>query len=102
MGRKTMQDIPDEPTPDGDVETVEPKDSPELATMPKYKLTERAYIADVLYEVGDSIDFDGIPGAHMDPLNAAARAKLKEYPPRPIGVVEVMTSIGTPGANNGS
>ena len=41
---------------------------------PKYKLLERAYIDDVLYEEGATITYEGIPGYHMEAANAAATA----------------------------
>ena len=46
---------------------------------PKYKLTEKAYIDDTLYEADAVITFHGIPCHYMEPVNAAAR-KQKESP----------------------
>lgn len=53
---------------------------------PKYKLLEPAYIDDILYgeekvnsEKGVVIFFEGIPGPHMKPLNAAARAMFEKH-----------------------
>jgi hypothetical protein len=47
---------------------------------PRYKLTEAAYIDDKLYQEGDTINYDGIPGYHMEPLDKAAEDMKKKYP----------------------
>lgn len=68
------------------------------AEKPRYQLTEKAYINDRLYdpetmpyeEAGDDenesprrkpllITYEGIPGAHMTPVNAAAKAMCEKY-----------------------
>jgi len=46
----------------------------------KYRLTEQAYIDDKLLEVGAVIEYDGIPGHHMEPVNAVAEAAKKKAP----------------------
>ena len=48
-------------------------------SLPRYELTEEAYIGDSLYGAGDVIEFEGVPGPHMIPLNDAAKAKAEEY-----------------------
>lgn len=47
--------------------------------VPKYRLTERSYINDKLLEVDEEIEFSGIPGPHMEPLNAAAKKEVSKY-----------------------
>ena len=42
--------------------------------IPRYELTEKAYINDVLLEVGQEVDYEGVPGHHMEPVNDSARA----------------------------
>src|ERR1700737_2762524 len=44
---------------------------------PRYKLTEKAYIDDVLYEADAVITFHGIPCHYMEPVNAAAKTAKK-------------------------
>lgn len=57
--------------------------------IPKYRLLAPAYINEQLYEqaqidaAGDKgivIFFDGIPGPHMQPLNAAAERMVEAHP----------------------
>lgn len=66
---------------------------------PQYRLTEPAYIDDRHYDQGmvDSgkavIFYEGIPGAHMKPLNAAAKAMVKKHPPANINPIDEMTSL---------
>jgi hypothetical protein len=49
--------------------------------IPLYKLTERAYLNDVLHEVDAEVEFEGMPGHYMIPLNDAAVAMVEAYPP---------------------
>ena len=44
--------------------------------MAKYRLLERAFIDGELMEAGREIDFEGIPGTHMRPLDRAAELAL--------------------------
>jgi hypothetical protein len=60
--------------------------------MARYRLTERAYIADRVLEPGTEIGsgteipFDGTPGPYMEPLDTAAKAEVakaaKHWGPR--------------------
>lgn len=47
---------------------------------PLYKLTEAAYIDDKLFPEGATINFDGIPGYHMEPMDKAAEAMKQKHP----------------------
>lgn len=53
--------------------------------MARYKLTQAAMINDVRYEPGTEVEYDGIPGPHMEPLDDAAKKAIverdKEKPP---------------------
>lgn len=49
------------------------------AEPPQYRLSEPAYIHDVLHEMGASIYFEGVPGPHMEPLNDAAQAMVEKH-----------------------
>lgn len=60
----------------------------------RYKLTEQAYIHDRIYEAGADIDFDGIPGHHMEPLNDAARAMKKKHNKVYQDPILAMTAVG--------
>jgi hypothetical protein len=41
--------------------------------MAKYTLTAAAVIDGALRQAGEEVDFDGVPGDHMEPLDAAAK-----------------------------
>lgn len=57
-------------------------EAPEAPDMrPQYRLTEQAYIEDRLLEPGALIRYEGTPGHHMKPANAAAKAVCKELWP---------------------
>ena len=63
--------------------------------MAKYKLTEKAYIKrtpkadfEELLEAGEEIEYEGIPGFHMSPLDDSAKAAVAKYKPQPIGVID--------------
>lgn len=70
---------------------------------PKYRLTEPAYVNDRFYDQhlidgGKAvIFFEGIPGAHMHPMNEAARAMVKKHQPKRVNPVDELTIVG-PGA----
>lgn len=55
---------------------------------PKYKLTERAYLKadgdqfEMLHEEGAEIEFRGVPGYHMQPVNAAAKRMVDKHKPQ--------------------
>ena len=64
------------------------------AEIPRYRLTEPAFINDVLYEKGAEIDYPHVPGWYMDPLNKAAKAMIDKHHPQPYNVVDELTKIG--------
>jgi len=69
-----------------------------MANAPKgdgaqYKLTERAYIDDVLYEEGATITYAGIPGYHMEAANPAGEAMKEKYPSNHIDPILAMTNV---------
>jgi hypothetical protein len=53
--------------------------------MPKYKVLERSYLpapgdkGNRIYEADETVDFDGLPGPNLEPLDAAGKTKQKEY-----------------------
>ncbi len=70
--------------------------------MAKYKLLEKSFIHQRLWDEGEIVDVDDnlVPGPHMQPMDAAARTAVKKY-----GVVvgatlehSVVDSIATYGA----
>lgn len=98
-------------SPQGDTNQAKPKEKP------RYQLTEKAYINDRLldpelmaFEENDSSDenelpkrkpllitYEGIPGAHMIPVNAAAKAmceKHKDHHTRSLNPVNSLTVVG--------
>lgn len=52
---------------------------PTPAEVPEYELTRQAFFEPNRLEAGTRIRYRGIPGDHMVPLNAAARAKMEEF-----------------------
>lgn len=67
--------------------------------VPKYKLTEPAYIDDRLLEAGQVIGYKGVPGYHMEPVNEAAEVMKELHPGRKIDPILEMTDItANPGA----
>lgn len=66
----------------------------EKGTTPEYELTEKAYINDVLHEVGAHIKYEGIPGYHMVPINDAAKAMVKKHPSKFTDPILAMTAVG--------
>jgi hypothetical protein len=51
--------------------------------MPRYRLLAAAVIDGAVREAGEEIEFDGTPGHHMEPLDAAAK-RLKVPSPEPL------------------
>ncbi|HEX9446803.1 MAG TPA: hypothetical protein VF920_02450 [Dongiaceae bacterium] len=45
--------------------------------MPRYRVLELSFIGDRLREPDEEIDFDGLPGSNLLPLDAAARKAAK-------------------------
>ncbi len=62
-------------------------------STPRYKLNEAAYINDILHKPGDEITYAGIPGHHMDPINAAAKVMKKKHDGKFIDPIEAMCKI---------
>jgi hypothetical protein len=60
---------------------------------PKYRLTECAYINDILYEPGAIITYEGVPGWHMEPANKAARLMKEKHPSEYRDPILEMTKI---------
>jgi hypothetical protein len=48
--------------------------------MAKYKLLQRAFINNTLYDEGATVEVsdDMVPGSHMMPMDSAARKRFKE------------------------
>lgn len=45
--------------------------------MPRYRVLELSYIGDRLQEAESELDYDGLPGSNLLPLDAAARKAAK-------------------------
>ena len=45
--------------------------------MPRYRVLEQSFIGDRLWQPEEELDFDGLPGANLYPLDAAARKATK-------------------------
>lgn len=62
-------------------------ESPAGGQAPKYRLTERAYLKadgdhfESLHEEGEEIEYRGVPGYHMEPINAAAKRMVEKHKP---------------------
>lgn len=45
--------------------------------MPRYRITTESFIHGRLVKVGDVIEYDGVPGFNMDPVDDAAKKAKK-------------------------
>lgn len=60
--------------------------------VPSYRLTEQAFLephgedSARLIEEGQDIEFTGVPGAHMEPLNKAAQDQIDKYKPQALDI----------------
>lgn len=41
--------------------------------MPRYRVNTRSFIGEHLIEAGGEVEYDGVPGTNLDPLDAAAK-----------------------------
>ena len=54
--------------------------------IPRYRLAEKAYIDDILYDPESpnpdlhEVNYEGVPGWHMEPVNEAARLTKEKHP----------------------
>jgi hypothetical protein len=74
--------------------------------MARYKLREAAVVGDRYYGAGEEVEFDGVPGPHMEPLDAdakkvAAAADKREAPARDPGMIAHPEERTTPGTGGG-
>jgi hypothetical protein len=56
--------------------------------MAKYKLTAAAIINDRQYEIGEEVEFDGVPGPHMEPLDADAKKAVADFAKREVPALD--------------
>lgn len=68
---------------------------------PKYKLEECAYINDVMYEKDAVIEWQGVPGWHMTPVNKPAHVMKEKHPSERPDPIEEMTSLKASDASLG-
>lgn len=52
--------------------------------MPKYKVLEKSHLPDGrlgmrIYEEGETVDYDGLPGPNLEPMCEVGRAKQGDY-----------------------
>lgn len=55
--------------------------------LPRYRVTEKSYIGHNLVEAGEEVEYDGVPGSKLVPLNDAA-AEAKELAPAQIAAAQ--------------
>lgn len=46
--------------------------------MPRYRVLATSYIGDRLCEPGQEVDYDGLPGSNLEPLDKAAEKAKKD------------------------
>jgi hypothetical protein len=46
--------------------------------LPKYRVTERSFINNSLVEEGATVEYDGVPGPNLEPINNEAIAAKEE------------------------
>jgi hypothetical protein len=67
--------------------------------VPRYRLTEKAYIDDILYDPESpnpalhEVDYKGVPGWHMEPVNEAARMMKEKHPSTYYDPISGLTKI---------
>jgi len=49
-----------------------------MSENPRYEVLEKSFIDGALLEVGTEIEFGGVPGSRLRPLNAAAEAAKQQ------------------------
>lgn len=52
--------------------------------MPKYTVLEKSYLPSAdgssrIYEAGETVDYDGLPGRNLEPLDDEGKAKQADY-----------------------
>ena len=57
------------------IDTGEEGEDGEQDNRPQYRLTAESYIEDHLLQPGALVRYEEVPGWHMEPVNAAAKAK---------------------------
>lgn len=60
---------------------------------PRYRLDEVAYINDVMHEKDAVIEWRGIPGWHMHPVNEAAQQMKAKHPSERPDPIADLTSL---------
>ena len=52
--------------------------------MPRYQVLTLSFIDGKLYNEGDEVDFNGVPGSNLKPVDGAAQKAAKAVPPDPV------------------
>ena len=60
---------------------------------PRYKLTDRAYLNDTMYEKGAEITWHEPPAWYMEPINASAKEQVKKHKPVHTDPINTLTII---------
>lgn len=48
--------------------------------MARYRVLEKSYINDRLVETGEEVEYEGLPGHNLEPLDKAAKAAAAKAP----------------------
>ena len=46
--------------------------------MPRFEVLEKSFIGTRIYEVGEHVEFDGLPGANLKPLDKLGEAAAEK------------------------
>jgi hypothetical protein len=67
--------------------------------MPRYRVLEKSFIIDRIVEAGEEVEYGGWPGHNLEPLDAAAREKKREYDEEinPARIAKLRAENPTPG-----
>lgn len=68
-------------------------DTSNKGQAPRYRLTERAYLDDHLYEAGAEITWLLPPAHYMQPLNATAKKAVEQHRPVKTDPINTLTII---------
>lgn len=47
--------------------------------MPRYKVLEKSYINNRIVEVGEEVEYDGLPAGNLEPLDKSGAKAAAEY-----------------------
>ena len=69
--------------------------------MPKFRVTEVSFINNQIVQPGDTVDFDGLPGANLEPIDKPAKAAADAVAKVPKAVAALLSAAKLHAATRG-